>query len=390
MPPLGVVVYKSARYFDAKVIFTNRMLRLIALFLSIALLLSLSCYIWISLTSVLPLIILFSLPLMLLSNTIITPLEKRNNQKYIVSAKAKLSKPDLIKIGITGSYGKTSVKEILKVILAKKYKVAVTAGNFNTPLGIAKTVNAMDSGCEVFIAEMGARRSGDIEELVSFVKPDIGVLTGIAEQHTETFINLQSIIKEKRKLIDYTKTAVINAENEIIRDNCADSNFIKIRFEDGGDLNIRNAYCDKRGGRFSLEFGGEVLTLSTQLLGRHNILNIALAVAVALKLNVSSQLIQAAVEELEPLPHRQQKILTEKGITIIDDSYNINSEGVRAALDTLDMFGGRKIVAVSGFVEMGDKEKEYNYLLGEWISEVADIIIVLDDKFKNDIISGAL
>lgn len=393
LPPLAVVIYKSARYFEAKVKYTKRMIRLTAVYAALTLIIICLSFIKRSLQSALPLVILLSLPLSLIANAAVSPFEKRNNKKYIEKAKTALNKPQLIKIGITGSYGKTSVKEILKVILSKRYKTIVTPGNYNTPLGIARTVGEIDEKTEVFIAEMGARRKGDIAELIEIVKPDIGILTGIAEQHSESFGSLENILAEKRVLIDNCRLGIINAENDIIRERLSGDGLITVGFDQGLSeyaCRIYNCNCDKRGGSFTLEFAGRTLLLKTQLLGRHNILNIAIAAAAAISLDVKTEDIIAAVEELEPLPHRQEKTVTEKGITIIDDSYNINPEGVRAALDTLGMFGGRKIVAVSGFVELGERENEYNYSLGEWISETADIMVIIGEKYKKTIISGAL
>ncbi len=393
LPPLAVVVYKSARYFEARVKYTNRMWRLTAIYAAFTIIVTCIGFIQRSLLSALPLVIQFSLPIALVANAVALPFEKRNNQKYIERAKTALAKPQLIKIGITGSYGKTSVKEILKAILSKRYNTLVTPGNYNTPLGIARTVGGMDEKTQVFIAEMGARRKGDITELIEVVKPDIGILTGIAEQHSESFGSLDNILAEKRILIDNCRLGIINSANSTIRDRLSGEGLITVGFEGRATdavCKISDCRCDKSGGSFTLSFRGRTLLLKTRLLGRHNILNIALAAAAAICLDVLSEDIIAAVEELEPLPHRQEKTVTEKGITIIDDSYNINPEGVRAALDTLGMFGGRKIVAVSGFVELADKEKEYNYLLGEWISETADIMVIIGDKYKKDIVSGAL
>lgn len=393
IPPLAVVIYKSARYYEPKIKYTNRMKRLIGLFLGIVIIITLVGFIWRSITSAMALVINLALPLTLIANLIISPFEKKNNQKYINKAKLILSREGLIKIGITGSYGKTSVKEILREILSRKYVLTVTEGNYNTPLGIAKTVEKFKDNTEVFIAEMGARHKGDICELVEIVKPDIGILTGITEQHIETFGSLTNILEEKRILIDSADTKIINSENDIIRNYCQGNETISVGFDNNEtfcDYIISDIYADGNGSRFKLENNGQTMQLKTNLLGRHNIINIALAVAVADKLNVEKKDIKSAVESLEPLPHRQEKTVTAKGITIIDDSYNINPVGVVAALDTLNMFNGRKIVAVSGFVELGEKEKKYNKMLGEWISEIADIIVIIGEKFKKDIIDGAL
>ncbi len=392
LPVLALVIYKSAKYYLVRIVYTKRMHRLIIASGCIIILLSISSFFYVSLTSILVLLIPLALPLVMLSAVILKPFEEANNQKYIRKAKSTLSNGEVVKIGITGSYGKTSVKEILKRILSKKYVVAATPGNYNTPLGIARTVSNGIDNAQVFIAEMGARKMGDIQELVDIVDPSIGILTGIAEQHLETFGSVDNVFEEKRKLTDYTKISIVNADNYIIKERLTEERLIKI-FTDSenfeADIQIFDIECKDSGSSFSINCNDKVMQMQTQLLGKHNIINIALAVAAAIELGVEEQNIIEAVKEIDVIENRQQKIITSRGITIIDDSYNINPEGVKAALDTLKMFKGRKIVTVSGLVEMGKRERVCNELLGEWISEVADILVVFGSKHKDSIIKGA-
>ena len=130
------------------------------------------------------------------------PMEELIKRYYLRIAKAKLDKTDVLRIGITGSFGKTSVKEILKTILSQKYRVLATPASYNTPLGIAITVKSLDSTHDVFIAEMGARSKGDIKELALMVKPDYGVLTGVNNQHLESFRTIENIKNTKYELFE--------------------------------------------------------------------------------------------------------------------------------------------------------------------------------------------
>ena len=130
------------------------------------------------------------------------PLELLIRRYYIRKATQKLNHSSVIKIGITGSFGKTSVKEILRTILSQKYRVLATPRSFNTPLGIARTVNHLDSTHDIFIAEMGARQTGDIKELADFVKPSFAVLTGVNHQHLETFGSIENTMNTKYELFE--------------------------------------------------------------------------------------------------------------------------------------------------------------------------------------------
>ena len=130
------------------------------------------------------------------------PLECLIRKYYIVKAVNVLNRSSIIKIGITGSFAKTSVKEILKTILSQKYRVLATPFSYNTPLGIAKSVKMLDSTHDVFIAEMGARQKGDIKELARLVNPKYGILTGVNHQHLESFGSIENTMDTKFELIE--------------------------------------------------------------------------------------------------------------------------------------------------------------------------------------------
>jgi UDP-N-acetylmuramoyl-tripeptide--D-alanyl-D-alanine ligase len=131
------------------------------------------------------------------------PIERYINDKYVKKAKDKLSNhKNLVKIAITGSYGKTTVKNILNQILSTKYNVLITPKSYNTPMGLVKTIKRLNNNHEIFISEMGARRVGDIKYLSSIFRQDIAVITGITTQHLETFFTIDNIIKAKGEIIE--------------------------------------------------------------------------------------------------------------------------------------------------------------------------------------------
>ena len=298
----------------------------------------------------------------------------------------------MLKIAITGSFGKTSVKNFLKELLDIRYKVLSTPESFNTPMGIAKTVNNLDISHQVFIAEMGARRKGDIKRLMKIVAPDISVLTGINSQHLETFKSKDNIINEKLQILKMLKSdgsAVVNGNLKgLIEEKCGCAT-AKITYAgcEGDKVYASDMIIGQDGSVFHLHFGDEVYVTQTRLIGKHNIENLAVASSVAYALGVSPKHIVERIATIEPVPHRLQ-LISKDVVRIIDDTFNGNPDGARIALETLKCFSGRKIVVTPGLVELGDNEKAENQTLGERISEVADVVVLIGGHRSEYIRSG--
>lgn len=322
--------------------------------------------------------------LLLIAYYINEPFEKLTIKKYVEKCKEKLSSYDkLIKIGITGSCGKTSVKEILKTVLSEKYKVVATPESYNTPLGISKTVKRLDGTEDIFIAEMGARRVGDIKELTNIVNPNIAVVTGVVCQHLETFNALDNIKKTKYEIIENMQdgTAFFSADNEHtieMHKKC------KLKSKTAGiNLKVKpyvyatNIKTSSDGTSFTLNIGKKSIETSTILLGKHNVSNICLAVAVADSLGLTLEEISRAIPRIKPIKHRLELIKNQSGVLVLDDSYNANPEGVRSALDVLKEFDGNKYVVTPGIVELGFLEAQKNYEFGVEISKVANVVILI-------------
>ncbi len=312
------------------------------------------------------------------------PFEKLIIRKYVERCKEKLASFDkLIKIGITGSCGKTSVKEILKTILSEKFKVVATPESYNTPLGISKTVKRLDGTEDVFIAEMGARRVGDIKELTSIVKPNIAVVTGVVCQHLETFTALDNIKKTKYEIIENMQDglAFFSADNEHtleMHKKCKlKSKTAGIELDKKPYVYATNIVTSENGTTFTLNIGKKSIETSTVLLGKHNVSNICLAAVVADSLGMKIDEIAKAIPRIKPIKHRLELIKTEGGVNILDDSYNANPEGVRSALEVLKEFSGKKYVVTPGIVELGFLESQKNYEFGVEISKVANLVILI-------------
>ena len=318
--------------------------------------------------------------------------EGLNNRRYETKTKKALEKSDTLKIAITGSYGKTSVKNFLKHILAVKYHVLATPESYNTPMGISKTVKGLDLTHQIFIAEMGARRVGDIKRLMKIVQPDISVLTGINSQHLETFKTQDNLIKEKMQvatMLQESGRVVINGNLKGLIEDFAPQISAQIIYAGrendqvfASDITLADDGCT-----FNLHFGDEVYSATTQLIGSHNVENIAVASSVAYALGISPKHIVERIATIEPVPHRLQLIQRDV-INIIDDTFNGNPDGARVALETLDCFKGRKVVITPGLVELGDREKDENILLGERIGKVADVVVLIGGKRSEQLKHG--
>lgn len=343
--------------------------------------------------------VFFAFPLVyplifILSASVINVFERLNNVRYERrTSKILLSHKDLIKIAITGSYAKTSVKNFLHTILSQKYNVLTTPASFNTPMGISKTVNGLDESYDVFIAEFGARRKGDIKKLMKIVKPDFTILTAINSQHLQTFKNEENIKKEKCRILEVDDGACVVNYNlkSVVETICIKKRvmpeIIFAGLDARADVYADDVCATDCGSEFDIVVGEDRYRASTRIIGMHNIENIILAVAMAVKLGVEIPYILNGIEQLEPVPHRMQ-LIQGNGIVIIDDSFNSNPDGAKCALDTLAMFDRRKVVMTPGLVELGEKEYEENRLLGERISSVADVVMLIGKKRTEAIKKG--
>lgn len=327
-----------------------------------------------SLLGVLPLFV----PLfVLVAHWILSPFEALNNRRYERRACKKLqAATNLIKIGITGSYGKTTAKNMLAAMLSSDYRVLSTPASFNTPLGIAKTVNgAATDEFDVFIAEMGARYAGDIARLCKIVRPSYGILTAVGNQHLATFGSQEKIAAAKYELVQGLTddgVAVFSSDNEITREMYERTETKKLSAgEHGAFVSYRDVSFGADGTTFTLTHGEESVSITTQLLGRHIPSLVSVCAAVALSLHVSLQTIARAVQDLPQVEHRLQ-VIRNGDVTVLDDAYNSNTEGAKIALEVLHAFDGVRMVVTPGLVELGEEEESANRALGAQAGKSAD------------------
>ena len=387
------------------------------------------------------------------ANLLIYPLERTINGAYLRAARKRIQTLRPKVIGITGSYGKTSTKYILHQILSQKFNTLMTPDSYNTPMGVTKVIRGeLTAAHEVFIVEMGAYRRGDIRELCQLASPEIGILTAVGMQHLERFKSIETIAKTKYELIESLPAdglAVFNCDNDIVAglaDKTDDKQVIRYAVDtDNAALtasNVRHTekgleftvhcHAEERGGQApalrrgktnngqapplrhgkmnngqapplrhgkmnngqapALQVDGEI-EMRTRLLGRHNVSNILAATSVALACGMELEEIRDAVAKVEPVPHRLQLSAGAGGVTIIDDSFNANPVGAKAALEVLDDFGrapngGKKVLVTPGMVELGEQEYEENRRFGERAAQVCDRVILVGRNRTAPILEG--
>jgi len=347
---------------------------------------------------IISIMIYFNYFLVLFAKFINRPVEKMVYYHFYNQAVGKLKNYKTHVIGITGSYGKTSSKNILFDILNTKYVTLKTPKNLNTEYGLMITINNhLDKFDELFIAEMGAYVRGEIKTLCDMVKPKYGILTRIGTAHLETFKSEENIAKTKFELIESLPDdgiAILNMDdikqvNYDIKNNCKKV-WISIDNEDS-DLRAINIKCDNKGSSFDIKFknNDKLYHFETKLLGYNNIYNILASVALGYELGMTIDELIIGVKKVNPVEHRLE-IKEMFNFYMIDDAYNSNPTGAKSALDVLDMMDGEKVVVTPGMIELGEKQDYYNYEFGKQIARVADYVILVGEKITKSIYNGLI
>lgn len=322
---------------------------------------------------------------------------------WIISrAKAKIAKFSNLKvIGITGSYGKSTTKEILSDILSKKYKILKTPANINTAIGIAQLIlNKLDKTCEIFVVEMGAYKIGEIKEICDMVKPKIGIITAINEQHLALFGSIKNTIKAKFELVDSLPKdglAILNAGDANIQDGLELRNSLaeKIRariklYSVGAksDVYAIGEANDRQNIKFKFISGADMKDFAVNITGAHNISNVLAAIIVAQEFGMDLDEISQIAKKISHLDFTLKVLAGPNGSIMVDDTYNANPDGVFAALSHIKNQRGRKIIVMSSLIELGSRAHEIHQKFGKEISAIAANLFFLDNYYISDIRKG--
>ncbi|WP_238928332.1 UDP-N-acetylmuramoyl-tripeptide--D-alanyl-D-alanine ligase [Bulleidia sp. zg-1006] len=324
------------------------------------------------------------------------PFEKAIQQYYIHLGKKRLyAQTDLIKIGITGSYGKTSTKNIIHSIVREEYNALMTPASYNTPMGITMTIrHYLKPIHQVFICEMGADHRGEIKRLMKYVQPQIGVVTSIGPQHLLTFGSLENIIAEKMQMIECLPKenglGVINLDNPYIRQYKVKNKVPLISFgiqSKDADYRAVKINYTATGSYFTVIHAQEEVRFHTKLLGELNIMNILSGIVVSRHLGVSWKSLQRAVANMEQVEHRLE-LKKMNGYRFIDDAFNANPIGAKISLEVLSMMPGKRYIITPGMIDLGKKQDEYNREFGKQMKHFVDEVILVGPKQTKAIQEG--
>lgn len=324
------------------------------------------------------------------------PIENRIHRHFIKQAKNKLSRmPELTVIAITGSYGKTSTKFMIRDLLKERINVCSTPGSYNTPMGICKVINNdLEAHHQVLILEMGARYEGNIDELCDIAEPDISVVTNVGIAHLETFGSQDAIARTKSTLVRRLNpggTAVLNADDERVSRMAELRDDIKIITTgiENGEIRASDIRYNHEGTRFRVSGSGPDEEFKIKLLGAHNVQNMLLAIAVAGIFDIRLKTMALAASKIEPVEHRLE-LKKEGDLYVIDDAFNSNPVGAKNAVDILSRFeSGRRIIITPGMIELGELEHKMNYEFGQAIGEAElDLVILVGSKKTEAIRKG--
>ena len=338
---------------------------------------------------------LFAYVVMLLANEINKPMENSIRLGFINDARRIVTEsPSLDVIGVTGSYGKTSVKNFLYKTLSSQYEVLITPKNYNTTMGVVKTIREnLKPIHQIFICEMGATHVGDIKEICDIVNPKYGIITSVGPQHLESFKSIDNVLKTKFELQEAVAKndgfMFLNYNNEYIKNKKINSKYFSYGIDDPSlDYNGSNIKSTSSGISFDIAKDKETTHFETSIIGKHNVINLVGAIACANFLGVPYKKMIPKIRELKPVAHRLE-LINRGNITIIDDSYNSNPVSSKSAIDTLLEFEGTHIIVTPGLIELGSNEDKYNFELGKYAAK-CDYIYLVGEKHSKPIYDGAI
>jgi UDP-N-acetylmuramoyl-tripeptide--D-alanyl-D-alanine ligase len=349
--------------------------RIIRLFISVTLLI---CLFYLFLPK---LLIDFFMPLIIiLADFINKPIEFYIRKHYIQKARIKLKNVNAIKISITGSYGKTSVKHYIADALKNKFLVNYSPKSYNTPLGIASFINNSELlYSEFLIYEFGARRVGDIRELKKLYDYNIAIVTGIGKMHIDTFKTQENIITEKMMLVeilDVNKFVILNYENAYIRNYNVKCNKYTYGFN-FGEYQAKNVVLNIQYSKFELYISDEfVRKFIIKPIGKSAVLNILPAIILCHLYNINFD----CIEEIESVDNRLS-LRTFNDYYILDDAYNSNILGAQYALEVLESYNGKRFMITPGFAEMNLIKEELAIEYAGYIDDAVDHLILVRNNF---------
>jgi UDP-N-acetylmuramoyl-tripeptide--D-alanyl-D-alanine ligase len=359
------------------------------------------------LASVLAVVAALAVPLLVDAACVVTaPVERRLSEHFIVDAGRRLARVAPIVVGITGSYGKTSTKNHLAHLVAPTLSVVATPASFNNRAGLARAVNEhLTDGTRVFIAEMGTYGPGEIADMCRWCPPTVAVITAIGPVHLERFGTEERIVEAKSEIAVPARDVVIQVDDPRLaaladRLEAKGKHVVRCSASDrGADVSVIR---ETNSSRVTVTVEGETVATGIEVPTGVQPANLACAIGAARSVGVETSSIVAALADLPPVGHRLQAVRSPSGFTILDDTYNSNPSGARAALVALrglagsdrsngsaPPHGGTATVVTPGMVELGSRQREENFAFGAEIAGVAANLVVVGRTNRRALLAGA-
>ena len=296
-------------------------------------------------------------------------------------------------VGITGSTGKTSTKDLVAAFLSGKYKVFKTKGNFNNEIGLPLMIFELNSSYDIAVLEMGTSNFGEINRLASIARPDVSAITNIGVAHIEYLKTRENILKEKMSIADFFKrenSLILNCENDMLKtvNKCDKFNIKKTGYDESYDVYGKNVALTEETTSFeAVTKDGDSHKFTLNMIGEHNVLNALIGIQIAKEFGLTFDEMEKGLKNFEATSMRLEFIKKNK-FTIINDSYNANPDSMKAALEVLNNYSGKRKIAVLGTMgELGNYAKKAHKEVGEFAKEKADILVTTGE-FKEDYKEG--
>lgn len=341
-------------------------------------------------------VLLLALPFVGIAWT--TPLVERSKKEVIQKATARLNRIKPVVVGITGSYGKSTTKELIAHILSHKYKVEKTEKNLNTDWGVARKATSLALDTEVFVVEMGAYKKGETKSIAEVVKPRIGIITGIEPQHLSLFGSMENIKSAKYELIKSLPQdgiAIFNVTNPACRELAerAKSEGRKVYTyavdsKEEADLTAKIRKEKTESVTFKLKIDKKEMEITAPIKGKHFVENILAGILVARELKIDWKQIREAVKNIDKVG-KTLSVYKKGAATVIDDSYNATPAAFSSALDYLSLYKEKtKILITSGIIELGERSDEIHREVGRHAGKIADEIVLTNSDFEKSFKEG--
>lgn len=331
------------------------------------------------------------------------PTEFYRDWKIEKAVKKMKKHKKVLVIGVTGSYGKSSTKDYLGQILEKKFNVLKTRGTNNTPIGIANTIlSDLKDDTKIFIVEMGAYKKGEISEMCEMVKPKMGIITAVNNQHLSLFKKIENTMNAKYELIEALPRdgiGMFNANNDnsyvlfkktrkhkVLYQTLSDSSIKKINAKD--TILATNIVVKKKEIDFDVSINDKTIHLTAPFVGAQNIENVLPGIYIADHLGMKEEEIKKAVASLLPLPKTMILQTLQSGLNIIDDTFNANPDAALAAVNYMKTYKGKKIFVLQPMIELGKNANIEHYKVAKEISKACNYLLLTNHNFNEPITNG--